>query len=76
MSGRNPPAWLYELWYAMDVARKWREAEKGELEDAYDTMDHYARRHPTGKYADECRQLCQQIKPHLPSEFGDDDNGF
>ncbi len=73
MAHRNPPAWLYELWYAMDIARKWREHELWERQDAYDTMKRYISRHPTGKYAQECQDLCEQLEPHLPNEFGDDD---
>ena len=79
MSPKMPPAWQYELWYAMDTANRllnehcWTYDAKWEAQEAYDTMNHYMKIHPYGKYVDECRDLCSQLEPHLPDEFGGED---
>lgn len=79
MSPKHPPQWLCELWYAMDTAKRLLNARpfdpdsRWEAQDAYDTMNRYVRRCPTGQYVDECRDLCSRLERLLPNEFGDDE---
>lgn len=79
MSSKSPPQWLYELWYAMDTAKRLLNTRpfdpdsRWEAQEAYDTMNQYVRRHPSGQYVDECRDLCSRLERFLPNEFGDDE---
>lgn len=73
MRKRNPPEWLDELLFAMDTAREllrrndWDFANKMQAEESYEDMRRYIDRHPTRKYVEECRSLCEQLEPYLPS---------